>query len=77
MYCKVYKFLAYAMSVYAIASIFYYIRTRSIGTPFNDSLSEKQLEIKKTSSKARKDIFIQGIVLGTASIYFLQPFNTC
>ena len=39
-YCKISIYLAYAMAIYTIASIYYMIRTRSVGTPFKDSLSE-------------------------------------
>ena len=75
--CEVSTWLAYGMSIYCIASLFYYIRTRSIGTPFNDSLNKKQLEIKKKSSKIRKQIFIQGLMIGTAALVFFQPFKKC
>jgi len=75
--CEVSTWLAYLMSIYCIASIFYYIRTRTIGTPFYDSLNKKQLEIKKKSSKARKQIFIQGIIIGVVSLVFFQPFKKC
>ena len=75
--CEVSTWLAYAMSIYCIASIFYYLRTRSIGTPFNDSLNKKQLEIKKKSTKTRKQIFIQGLMVGAAVLVFFQPFKKC
>ena len=48
--CKISVYLAYAMAIYCIASIFYLIATRSVGTPFKDSLSEKQLKIKHESN---------------------------
>jgi hypothetical protein len=65
------------MAVYALASIYYLLRTRSIGTPFNDSLSEKQKKIKKESSKIRKNIFIQGIVGSIILMVMTKPFNAC
>ena len=46
-YCKVSVILAYAMSIYTIASIYYLIRTRSIGTPFKDSLTTEQKKNKR------------------------------
>ena len=64
------KILAYASAIYTIASIFYLVRTRSIGTPFNDSLSEEQKQIKKQSAYERKSIFVQGIVLACLLLYF-------
>jgi hypothetical protein len=71
------SYLAYGMAVYALASIYYLLRTRSIGTPFNDSLSEKQKKIKKESSKIRKNIFIQGIVGSIILMVMTKPFNAC
>ena len=75
--CEVSTYLAYGMAIYCIASLFYYIRTRSIGTPFKDSLNKKQLEIKKKSTKVRKQIFIQGLMIGAAVLLFFQPFKKC
>ena len=37
---KISTILAYAMSIYVIASIYYMVRTRSIGTPFKNSLTK-------------------------------------
>ena len=33
MNCKISVYLAYAMAIYTLASIFYMIRTRTVGTP--------------------------------------------
>ena len=75
--CKISIYLAYGMAIYLFASIFYLIFTRSIGTPFNDSLNEKQRIIKKKSSKLRGIIFIQGIFLGLVLSLIFKPFNKC
>lgn len=75
--CRISIYLAYTMAVYCIASLFYLIRTKDIGTPFKDSLSPKQKKIKKESSAKRRSIFIQGIVGGTALLFFFQPFRKC
>ena len=50
-------YLAYAMAVYCAASLYYIIRTRSVGTPFRDSLTPKQIKIKKESANIRRNIF--------------------
>tara|TARA_Y100000389_G_C17389176_1_gene478852 strand:+ start:917 stop:1153 length:237 start_codon:yes stop_codon:yes gene_type:complete len=76
-YCKISIYLAYAMAIYTIASIYYVIRTRSVGTPFKDSLSQKQLEIKKESAKVRRSIFYQGIGAGFVAMIFFKPFSKC
>ena len=76
-YCKIPIFLAYGMSIYVFASVYYMIRTRSVGTPFKDSLSKKQLQIKKESSKVRSRIFYQGIGGGIILLLVFRPFSTC
>ena len=75
--CIVSKLLAYTMLVYTFSSIYYLIVTRSIGTPFNDTLTKKQLEIKKKSGEVRKQVFYKGIIYGIALIYLIQPFSDC
>ena len=75
--CKISVYLAYAMAIYCISSIYYLIRTRWVGTPFNDSLTSEQLKIKEESSGVRRNIFIQGIVLGLLIILIFKPFSKC
>ena len=75
--CRISVFLAYGMALYCMASLYYFIRTRSVGTPFKDSLSPKQLEIKKKSVAVRKNIFYQGIIGSIVLLYFFKPFSTC
>jgi hypothetical protein len=75
--CKISIYLAYGMAIYLFASIFYLIFTRSIGTPFNDSLNEKQKIIKKKSSKLRGIIFVEGLFLGLVLSLIFKPFNKC
>ena len=75
--CSMSKYLAYAMSVYCLASIYYMLRTITVGTPFNDSLTYEQVKIKKASAKVRRNIFLQGIVGGFILIFLLQPFKKC
>ncbi len=75
--CVMSNYLAYAMATYCIASIFYILRTRSVGTPFKDSLTPKQLAIKAESAKVRKNIFYQGIALGVVSCFLFRPFDQC
>ena len=70
-------YLAYAMAAYSLASVYYLLRTRTVGTPFNDSLTPKQLKIKDASAATRRSIFIQGVVGGAVILFFLKPFNKC
>ena len=75
--CKISTYLAYAMTVYVFASIFYLVFTRNIGTPFNDSLNVKQKVIKKAASKKRGIIFSWGLVIGLGLCILFTPFKKC
>jgi hypothetical protein len=75
--CQVSTWLAYLMFVYLASSIYYYIITRSMGTPFNDSLTPEQLKLKDSSSQNRMSVFIQGLLVGVVIIYFVKPFSSC
>jgi hypothetical protein len=75
--CRISIFLAYGMALYCMASLYYFIRTRSVGTPFKDSLSPKQIKIKKESVNVRKNIFYQGIGGSLVLLYFFKPFEKC
>ena len=77
MYCKISIYLAYAMAIYILASLYYLIFTRNIGTPFKKSLTKKQLAIKKHSAKLRRNIFYQGIFASLILMMILRPFNKC
>ena len=75
--CKMSIFLAYAMAVYCLSCIYYIIATRSVGTPFNDSLTPKQREIKDASSKVRRNAFYTGIAISTGILLLARPFEKC
>lgn len=75
--CEISIILAYAMSTYIIASLYYLIFTRIVGTPFNDSLTEEQIKIKNQSANKRRAIFYTGIVFAMGILYFIQPFSEC
>ena len=75
--CEVSKILAYSMTVYTVASLYYMIRSRSVGTPFKDSLTEEQLQIKEESKKVRKQIFCEGTVIAIVGLYIMKPFKSC
>ena len=77
MLCKVHSALAYAMLAYVVASAYYVIRTRPLGTPFNDSLTEEQRAIKTAAASARRRIFWEGILLAAVASYFIKPFKAC
>jgi len=75
--CRMPIFLAYLMLIYIIASIFYLLATRAIGTPFSDSLTPEQIEIKSKSSRSRSIIFTSGILGAILLLVVIQPFKKC
>ena len=46
MNCVISVYLAYGMAIYCLACVYYLVMTRDVGTPFKDTLSQKQLKIK-------------------------------
>tara|TARA_Y100000741_G_scaffold350592_1_gene320856 strand:- start:349 stop:585 length:237 start_codon:yes stop_codon:yes gene_type:complete len=75
--CYISWWLAYGMLIYCVASAYYYVKTRNIGTPFRDSLTKKQIEIKNASSNLRKNIFCQGLGVGILITILFRPFRNC
>ena len=67
---------ANAAFTYAIASIAYVIVTRCMGTPFSNSLSARQRNIKSASARARGIVIAGGLTLGVAVVAICRPFRT-
>jgi hypothetical protein len=74
-YCRISVIFAYAMTIYTLSSIYYFLRSKN--TPFMNSLTKEQLEIKKRSAKERKKIFFQGVGLSFILLVFWRPFSNC
>lgn len=66
---------AQAALVYAVACIVYYVATRSFGTPFADSLTDAQREIKRASAKRRGCAFAAGVATGVLLVALGRPFH--
>lgn len=75
--CKISIYLAYAMSLYSIASIYYIIAKKSAGTPFSDSLTKEQKLIKNKSKKIRMKIFTRGCLIAILILFYVKPFAKC
>ena len=69
------RILATVALVYVVASVYYILATRHIGTPFYDSLTEEQREIKKQSAAKRGGIFRMGLLFGGIGVMFMSPFQ--
>jgi hypothetical protein len=61
--------------IYCIACIVYLLITRCVGTPFNDSLTKEQQQIKQESAQVRGRAFLVAVVVGIISIHVLKPFK--
>ena len=75
--CKLPIWLAYLMLIYISACVYYVIFTRNIGTPFNNSLFDYQIQIKNDSADQRRNIFYTGIVVSTVLFLIWRPFKAC
>lgn len=65
---------ARASMVYLIACVVYWLASRCMGTPFGDSLSPEQKELKRESAAARGKLFVAGLVTGVLVIVAWKPF---
>ena len=75
--CQIPVLLAYFLTIYTFGSIFYLIATRSLGTPFYDSLNEEQLRIKQQAVSDRTRIFYYGLFIGLVIMFIWRPFKSC
>ena len=66
---------ARAALVYVIASVVYLIATRHLGTPFADSLTAAQRQLKAESAAHRGRAFLIGAAVGAAVVYVWRPFT--
>ena len=73
--CRVPITLAYLFTAYVMASVFYMAATACMGTPFKDSLSPVQRQIKQQAAAARGRIFMYGLLGGALVLYLTQPFS--
>ena len=72
--CQVYIPFAVLALIYIIGSGYYVIRTRSIGTPFNDALKKypELVVIKQQSAKQRYRIFYEGLIVAVIILLLLK-----
>ena len=75
--CTVPLFLAYLAASYISASIIYLIFTSGFGTPFKNSLTPMQREIKRHSASRRGTVFCVGFLLSLAGLIAWRPFKAC
>lgn len=61
--------------VYTFACLFYIVVTRFMDTPFNDSLTSAQKDLKNASSKKRGFVFLAGVFLSCLLLFVSDPFS--
>ena len=52
--------------------VYYLLRTQSIGTPFNDSLTDEQKQLLYKSKIIRSIIFTEGVVFSFILIFMIS-----
>ena len=65
---------------YVLSMVFYMIGTRcfNVGTPFSDSLSAKQIEIKRKSTSTRGFVFAVSFFVSLGIVLAYAPYtNFC
>lgn len=67
--------LSHVALVYLIACAVYMIATFRLGTPFKDSLTAEQREVKKRAAHMRGRIFLLGVVIGLLAVFYKKPFR--
>ena len=68
-------FLAYIALAYLIASAVYLVASACcLDTPFKNSLTDEQKNIKQLSAKVRKNVFCVGLLAAVVSLMVLRPF---
>jgi hypothetical protein len=69
--------LAYLAAAYLIASIIYLLANWCcLDTPFKNSLTKEQRNLKRYSATIRSRVFCGGIVLSALILYAWAPFST-
>ena len=67
--------LASAALVYALASAAYLVLTRSMGTPFHDSLLPSQLAILAEAKAKRRHAFEMALMVAVVAVAAWRPFE--
>lgn len=67
--------LAYAALAYFIASgVYLFASACCLETPFRNSLTPQQIQIKQFSKNIRGNVFIAGLVIAILILFFWKPF---
>ena len=67
--------LANISFIHLVACIVYIIMTEDLETPFSDSLTEEQIELKRRSFFERTKIYRIGTAIGIIILILWNPFS--
>lgn len=67
--------LANVALVYLVTSALYLVRTQSLGTPFADSLTAEQRDLKRTAAHTRGSIFKSSAAVAALAIWAIGPLR--
>ena len=65
--------LAYAALLYTMACVGYLLLTRSYGTPFDDTLTGAQREVKRASAQTRAKAFGSSLIVSAIVLALWRP----
>jgi len=64
----------YSELMMVCASVYYYLNTRSLPTPFKDSLTAAQIAIRKQSSVLRRQKYYTGMMVGVVIAFLVYRY---
>lgn len=74
--CHLRRALSSSACVYLFACAWYVVMTRGMPTPFADTLTKIQKQIKRESSQIRLLVFSQGVFLGIVMLLYSSVFSS-
>ena len=77
--CNISTILSYITIIYVLASVYYIIFTKKLGTPFLDEVNKYPTlkYLREQSKKDRRDIFYHGIITSIIILIIFRPFINC
>ena len=69
--------LAYLALAYLLASVVYVVVTKlTLGTPFHDSLSDRQRSVLAESKARRRTVFLVGLAASVVALCAVRPLQS-
>ena len=68
-------YFAFGALVYLLTCALYLLASRGLGSPFRDSLTPAQLELKAASMQQRSAVFMGSLLVSALVVFMLRPFK--